>query len=63
MEDLTQDYQGTLEGRGVPTNQAKAAAEVLQRQNENPSYEPTEEELHAKQSAWQWLKAKGLFDR
>lgn len=52
-------WQNVLEDRaGVPTDQAAAAAAVLQRQHENPDYQPSEEELAACTSAWQWMAAK-----
>lgn len=58
-ENNQEHWQYTLETYGgVPTNQAIAAAEVLQKQHEDPFYELTEEDLHAKQSAWQWMNAE-----
>lgn len=56
-EDLTETYQQTLEAAGVPTTQARAAAIVLQKQNADPTYQLTEEEIYTKQMAYTWLVA------
>lgn len=56
--------QKTLEEQGIPVNQARAAASVLEREitdaNSNPPVlrERTEEEQHAVSSAWEWFAAK-----
>jgi hypothetical protein len=59
-DEIDRDHwQNTLEDYGaVPENPAISAAEVLQKQHEDPFYQPTPEELHAKQAAWLWMNAQ-----
>jgi hypothetical protein len=58
-EEIKNSMQQQLEAAGVPTNQARDAANVLARQNvgELPFPLPTEEQ-HIVSSAYQWMKAK-----
>ncbi|HEY9706963.1 MAG TPA: hypothetical protein V6D48_02035 [Oculatellaceae cyanobacterium] len=59
--ELAASYQSQLERVGVPTNQAKSAADVLASQTEGELPVPLaegSEELHIVRSAYSWMVAK-----
>jgi len=60
--------QKDLEAAGVPTSLASAAAQILVEENRKSlsnEHVPTrtKEQQHIVSSAWQWMKAKGFFER
>ncbi len=59
VEEIKASMQQQLEAAGVPTNQARDAADVLARQNvgELPVPLPPEQQ-HIVSSAYEWFKAK-----
>ena len=59
IDEIKASMQQQLEAVGVPTNQARDAADVLARQNagELPVPLPPEKQ-HIVSSAYQWFKAK-----
>ena len=61
MSDLKEAFQSQMEARGVPTNQAAAAADALARQSNGELPVPLPEgsqELEAVRSAYAWFCAK-----
>ncbi len=59
VDEIKTSMQEQLEAVGVPTNQARDAADILARQNagELPYPLPLEQQ-HIVSSAYQWMKAK-----
>lgn len=52
------DYQQTLEARGVPSFLAKKCAVILEKQNQDPFYERTEEDQKTIDISYQILIGK-----
>jgi hypothetical protein len=58
-DEIKASMQEQLEEAGVPTNQARDAAEVLARQNAGELPVPlAPEQQHIVSSAYEWFKAK-----
>jgi len=59
IDEIKASMQQQLEAVGVPTNQARDAADVLARQNAGELPVPlAPEQQHIVSSAYQWFKAK-----
>jgi hypothetical protein len=52
------DYQQTLEARGVPSFLAEKCAVILEKQNQDPFYERTEEDQETIDISYQILIGK-----
>ncbi|NEQ18587.1 MAG: hypothetical protein F6K28_00165 [Microcoleus sp. SIO2G3] len=63
LNEIQASMQQQLEEAGVPTNQAREAANVLAQENAltlsgQPSPDRTPEQQHIVSSAYEWFKAK-----
>lgn len=54
-------FQIILEKQGVPPSLAKEAAKILERDGCGEDSGRTPEEQHLISSAWEWMRAKGVF--
>ena len=68
INTIKTSIQKDLEAAGIPTSLANAAAQILAEENRKSLSNEhvltrTKEQQHIVSSAWEWMKAKGFFEK